>query len=778
MCLPSIFLLISLFIAVLVPQTLYAYDGEGTIGVSATAPSQPNNFSTAIASSVSGIHQNSEITYTVTYGSNIESQIDIVLNVSWTKGTVEGASTPSVTIVNYVDGSASQAYGSSPAVVDTTNRTIRWTINNFPGNLKNQTVSFKLKATDSYTGSNRVDFSVSSFIMAGTHSSTVSTLAQSYLYNSSLPAPSSPQTVSTTPAPVVVSPSVPPSLPISPPDRMIVIENVQMYSISKSDATIEIDTNEKTQVVVRYGTAIKNLNQSMTSLELSEKHLVKLTNLDNRVNYFFIVEARMLGQQSITSTIYTFKTAEESVIPEVIDNSVVVSSQNVILLSPGDRNTEWIVVIPQNALFEFRFSLQKQISIKTIEILVRNKDVLGISTVKATELVSNKNTEVAEVEPGNYIGRLRAADRLGTYNILAKIEDNKGNLTELILFQIKVVPYFKVLDSDNDRPIELAKVLLSRYNPATRIYEVISSSAYAFVNPASTDPKGKIDIVLPIGKYKAKVTALGYSEKEIEFIISPDAQGYPTVYLKEAPFSLFTTTKSSGLALEYLFSVTKNYFQNLSESFIYFKAVSFIVTTVMVGLAFLAFLFRTGISPLILPLYLLHHLHIVQAIKGHIMYITGIVYDKDTGKIVPGVKVLVLDKYGGIVKEQITNFTGSFFFKRNEEGTYRVGLVKSGYEPVSFTGFDDDDTHEGVIKFLMSPSSSHTIQVNRDILSIVTSFLGMMVESFLLFSLFTEIIFVFSFGFLTAIPFILFTLITLYLWLHFLRRGRNLRIEA
>lgn len=126
--------------------------------------------------------QGIEIEYEITYGSAVSSASNIILEAPWSLGTIEGNSTATVEVVGYVSGSATNAYNSTPPVIDSINRKITWEIDNFPGNTLNQTVRYKLRTIGNYTGPNRVEFINSARVLFEESSSVTDSIKTYYKY--------------------------------------------------------------------------------------------------------------------------------------------------------------------------------------------------------------------------------------------------------------------------------------------------------------------------------------------------------------------------------------------------------------------------------------------------------------------------------------------------------------------------------------------------------------------------------------------------------------------
>src|SRR5579859_3672093 len=142
------------------PAAAFA-DITQNIAVSATINPHASDFQFAISATpnaLTSVNQFQNIIYTITYGSHLSYATPITIVGSWDKGTIQGQSSPSVDIANYVIGSATNAYNNTIPVIDTVNKTITWTITSFPANTTSQTVGFTLQTNADYASSQTVTF--------------------------------------------------------------------------------------------------------------------------------------------------------------------------------------------------------------------------------------------------------------------------------------------------------------------------------------------------------------------------------------------------------------------------------------------------------------------------------------------------------------------------------------------------------------------------------------------------------------------------------------------
>ncbi len=131
-----------------------------SLTVTATVPAKADDFSSTLSNDDAGIThgKDEEITYVITYGSSISYSSSVVIEASWSRGTLEGDQYPSLDVASYVAGSASDAEGGYSPIIDTINRKITWNIGTLAGNSSDKTVTFKLKTTSSVSSARKVTF--------------------------------------------------------------------------------------------------------------------------------------------------------------------------------------------------------------------------------------------------------------------------------------------------------------------------------------------------------------------------------------------------------------------------------------------------------------------------------------------------------------------------------------------------------------------------------------------------------------------------------------------
>ncbi len=773
---------------VIIDQSAYAVSivSSNQIGISATVSPAASDLPISIESTTVGNNfpQNTILDYKITYGSLTVGPFPLTIQAEWSQGTIDGSPTPSVDLLNYVIGSASNAYDAAPAVVDTTNRTITWTINSFPGNTVGQTVTFELETNDSYTGSEVVSFNVAARSMSETTITPDQTVSQTYLYSTGIEPTPTPAPPTATPTPgtssstSTITPTTTPTVASSP---SLAFSAISIQSLSQSQAQIDVSTTNNATITVQYGTGINALSQSITTSLPTSEALLTLPNLTADTNYYYRVTAKDAFGNVIKSDIFTFKTAVISQATLADLQSLIVTSNNNILLNPQTEkittgNTVYSVVIPQLSIFEIHFSLTKYVPIKNIQVIIENKHVLGANTFTPQTAASNF-VDLVETQPGVFTGRLLSQQTPGVYELYAKIVDYNGNITLQKITDIVVVPEFKVLEKGTNNPIEAARILLYLYNPTTRIYEVISPQILPINNPLFSQPNGVVPIVLPKGQYKADISAINYQSQTVTFAVGATSGNYPTVYLQNQPFSLtnyvnfFLTTLS-----DYVISSQ----QTLSQFSASSRLFAFLEGLTLLGFVFLAFLSfsaRTHISLPYIPYFFFHKLK--QLLFKENSLTIGKVYDEVTQAPVSKALVYIIDaKKNSLIAHLRTNRLGEFYCRKFAAvDKIKITVVKKGFIAKAPLEYSQKSLSVMPISIALEKDLTYRKSVIELLLLAIENIFGAFMEFTLVLTIILELYFIPPLGILKVSPFLALSIFNVVLLILYLYKPRSLMFK-
>lgn len=714
-----------------VPNNVTAYE------TNITCLSQGNIFS-----------QNTTINYQISYGTTSASSQDISLVASWSDGNIVGGG-GSVDILDYVVGSASNAYGGAIPIIDPVNQTITWNITNFPANTQNQTVTFSLMTNSAYTGSSQVSFTTSSWIEVGTDETTPSTVTKYYLYNTPVGPSSSP-----TSAPSSSSQPVAPSAsPITAPLRFTQIKISKLISTA---ATILASLNGNAEVTIRYGKNPKALDQKLVSLPYTNFHQIELLNLSPNTIYFFqLTGIDQLGNKT-TSEMYTFKTAKVGFIPKIEKRQISLVSGTTILDSLTPLLSGILgIVLPTNTEYEFRIPISNYQQIKSVKAFVKNQKVLGISTQKT--VVNTKETEMIELYPGVFSGRLQTANVLGNYQLFVEVEDYNGAIFEEPVLEMKVVKPFYLIDSKSQKGIEGALVKIFFYNFRTKTYELLSPQAIGVENPVVSITHGLVPVVLPEGRYRAEIVALRYNDTTVDFDISFDSEtNYPQVELKKAPFNILVFFKYYyQIFLEVMFSLWL-FIEALALSQRIFDLLSFLSILTLVFLTLLVFSLKIG-TPIWHFKLFVSHINLLLFKRNATNIISGITQDNE-GRGIIGVRISLIDRDSNkTIAHTESQSSGRFALPTGDKNNLRIMATKEGYQ----VSIKEDIALGSNLILTLNLENEGVIEKSKLLFEQILNFsLGILI----ILGLVIEVSFVPNFGIMQTLPFIVITLFNLLLW--------------
>lgn len=739
------------FLFLAFPGFIFGQESKKNLNVTANVPADPQDFTIQTQQVTSGNNfpQNSAIQYKINYGNLLSSSINFKIEASWYDGTTENEAN-TVSVADYLSGSATNGYGGATPIIDVINKKITWNIVGFPPN-SNQSVNFSLITNNNYQGSQVVTFKVASRLRSDGFNTPYSNVFSTYLYN----APVSPTPNPTTPKPspgITITPT-PPSTPY--------YQTIEVMSVSDNTATIFVKTPVPAISRIRYGTSPTNLSQSITGNNSSES-LISLIGLSADTTYYFRVTSLISKGRSLTSDIYTFKTAQNSKTSSVNLSSFVATSNETILNQIGDNSSsdqpkDNYIILPKDTVFQFKFALNAPSGAK-IQALIRPKNVLGVNTYTKKVEASTEFINLIEIQPGIYAGNLQTNNKSGAYEIIARITDKNNAITEQKIAELKVVNKFTVLKKDKS-PIEGARVLFFVFNESNNKYQTIPASALAEGNPVFTDKDGVVNTVLPQGKYKAEISRLGFKDQTVKFIIGNKAnEQFPIVKMDETGVDIFRISRYYLRTANDIFLFnTFIYAQILTGSARFFDLVAFIVLLSLVTLSLLAFAKKNHIPVSSLKSYFFY---LKDKNTRNDKYIHGVVYDNHDQPISQANVYLANETDEAIISHVKTNKNGEFFFRKGKD-KYLLMVMKKGFKSTSLIKYEEKDH----IKFkitLEEEGSARAIAHNFS--HFLESILGMGFEVILIASLVFEFLFLNSFGIIKTLPFLAISIFNLTIW--------------
>ena len=732
------------------------------VTVSGTVPADPADFENELTILTTGttFPQDTELDFRITYGSNLSYATSLTIVAEWSLGTISGESTPTVDILDYVSGSATDAYGSTSPVIDTVNRTITWEISSFPANTTGETVDFTLATNDSYPSSPTVEFTVSSHLEPPGATTTDSEVTRNYQYDSSA-APTSTPGPTSTPAPTTPTPTPIPSANS--------FTSIDIRTIGQDSATVFVGTKNSSTLSISYGTNVNNLSRTNTLSGLRKSGVFGLVGLEPETKYYFRATSTEADGTAIRSDFYTFTTAKVSVAPQVDPQTLVVISEDAIISFMKSLSIEVEefkkLVVPESTSFKIKFALRAEAEIVSAKAVIRSKQTLGAES-SGEDL---GRTELIEVEPNVFSGALTTGASPGKYEIFISLRDINGNITEEKLSDLRVVERFKVLSKKNNMPIEGARVLLSIFNSRNNLYVQFPSRSISNGNPSFTDKNGQLSLVLPKAKYKAGVSSLKHKSQTVEFVIDYDeGAGYPTVYLEDSSLGILGNLNYYlSVLTEVFFTNTRVYFQNLTGSLRFFDLVSFVTLGTLVLLTLIAFSKKHHI-----PLSGMHtyFYYLFDHKKSHANYITGVVFDENDAPV-PSANVYIQNRETEeIVGNARTNRKGEFFWKKRNGANFNVMVTAKGLRSSDFLAFKEREH----LKFKITlEKDAIGLGLFENIERLFSRSLGMVFEVLIVLTIVFQILFILEFGLIRTLPFLIISILNLVLWLFVLHHSRH-----
>lgn len=499
-----------------VSDALVAIVPNDQIAISA-AISPPSGDYTAVLSTsddTNEIPQDTTLTYTITYGSEYDFATPLTIQAEWSEGTIAGNGVPTVELLEYVPGSASQAYGSTSPIVNLIDRTVTWTIASFPGNTSNQTVTFQLQTTDQYRDSSLVTASVFARIIEPV-STVDSTSTMSYTYAQTVtpspsPSPSSTPTTSPTPS---ASPNVTPS-----PTPTVVVEptfvNYSLQEVLDTRFTLNVLLSSASPLTVRYGRNPNELTEVQT-LSSALQHTVTVTDLLPNTVYFIQLRIPQPDGTEIASELLQFTTTQAGTLP--IATTVSITSNGIHLWS-GSITTNQPFLVPAGQTIELALQLENDETVSSI--------VLQHGHGEQNHYLTN----LSRTQAGTWSGRLILPTKSEPVELVAVIHTSTGGTLQVPIFVLRVAPAARVLDSISNQPIERARVLIYRQDAVSQLFSQLSAPAHLAENPVLTTNDGQIPLVLSPGVYRLEVSAIGYESSTVTFSTISDTS-FPTIRL-------------------------------------------------------------------------------------------------------------------------------------------------------------------------------------------------------------------------------------------------------
>lgn len=737
------------------------------LSVTATVPAQAKDYTAILSSddSQSTVGQNKTIEYTLKYGTTLTYDTSVSLKASWTRGTVDGSNTPSTDILEYVTGSATNAYGNATPVVDIVNRTITWTISSLPGNTTDKTVSFKLRTSNSVTSTTKILFSVRGILNGPDVITPESSIDGRFKTGTNSVDPTN--TPTPTPSTILTTTPVPTS-PTPTQTPFVQFNDIVMRTISSDQVTVGIELSSPGSISIKYGTSLIALDSTLNKTTTAENHLITLTDLNPGTNYYFQVVAKV-NNKTIRSDIFSIITGQEGDLPLPVVSTLVVTGNSTILSSPLQTNSASpeatkTLLLPADSVYEFRITIPNAHNLKLAQAIVRNHNTLGIASFIKEAQASTEAVDLIEISPDIFAGKLKTSSLHGVYDIFLRLSDINGNITEKKISQLRVTRKFTVLDKKSRQPIEDARILISLWSQRKNRYEVLRSESTSIENPVFTMNDGKVNLILPRGKYQALVSSLNYKRQTITFSIGNTADdGYPEVLLNPQPFNFmnaFNYFKSSFQ--EVFMTQTADYLANISISKRMIDLISLTAIISFIILSILSMSSRVHVSLFELPHYFIYLYKRSFTSSKHSCTLSGMITDAHSDNAVNQATIYVREGNSGrIISHALTNSSGRFTLRQICSGPYTLHILKDGYLPFILSSVMPGTHIHPLAIALSSKHTATTLQIKASWL--LTHFLSISFEGVMLLCLLFAVSISMIVGVINTLPLlglVLFNLIT------------------
>lgn len=758
--------------------------------ITATIEPDQSYFSVDLDSATAGttINQDTEVTFEITYGSTYTFSSPLTVQAEWDQGSLVSNPSTLVDIWEYVVGSATNAYGGTPPVVNLTNRTITWTIASIPSNTTNQTVSFSLRTTAGYTGSSDVELPVSARI---TNPTTLpdSTITHFYRYLPLVTATPTPSPTSSvkkacniscsnnnecesnfcyqnrcragsnpedqdcrapqTPGQPSLTPQ--PTLTLTPTPTQILsqVNSVSITSITDMTVGLEVQMRTARGVQVRYGLSPNALNEVLVSDEESLLHRFLLENLQAGRLYFFRFYS--LSGQPI-SELFQVQTAVE--FPSgLMAEQVLLSSEGIPLFQTITSSIKKSVIVPHGVPAEMTVFLNQEVLLD-----------------KAFLFAQNTKGEVAQLgqlifaDPKVLTGKFTVPNQNDEYELGLRLTTPFGALVTFPLLQLITVDPFRVIDKDTGVPIERASVSVWQFDETQQLYSLLPAPSFLPSNPLLSDSEGELHLALPTGKYKLEIKAFGYIPKEVDFSLRGEkSDAFPKVELSPVGWNPILIIQSYIQTITFWLDEFIMRTEVLWQSRAFFNVLSIISLSVLTVLTLLSLQARTLLTIPHLIQQMLQKNAGKLSLFGAIMHNqVGTIIDEHTGRPIGQAKITLLSQHGREVL---------FSTKTSRAGMYHIPKMSIPYIlEVEAVGYKmnsvPDPKNNTVIK--LGQHQEFMYEFGDAIKAFFVWSFGMFFESLFIISLFTQFFFLRYLGAAAVLPFLVISVINAVLWGHYL----------
>jgi hypothetical protein len=546
--------------------TIFAPPQQLNVTAKVEAPSSTISLTSSANPQTNTILANGdEVTLTFTVKNIAAFTQPVTLTSNWYKALIK---TNSGDV--YIDGliyipNSTTGLGSATSIIDTTAKTVTWTIPSMPAG-STMTFSYKL----------RVDTPLA---VGQTATVAINTLLQStnnIFGNTSLQytlnRPQSPTTnLFTSPIPTLN----PVTTTVKEAKVDTQISSITTSEITANNATIGVISSNPTIVQINYGTTPNKLDTTIKGSSFTKINNIALPSLLPDTVYYFIVITKDSNGSSVKSDVYTFKTAQKTDKIILDNNTFTIAYKDILLNSETAKD---IIVPPsKKTLVTLRLPARKLVS--SITLTWQNAKVLG-ATSNLEKDETNYSSSLVEILPGIYSGHILTPPELGIYNLVAQVKDGGGNNYPVIApFLTRVSRALTVVNAKGDG-IERAEVVIDSKADVNGVFNNLKSG---FDVSSFTGNNGELDIILPEGEYTVTAKAPRFITKTQDISVTSTNDNQKIIL--EADDSILALLAYYGYAMQLAWAVlTKN-----STDFVQSKLiVNLLILGGFVGIAIVA----------------------------------------------------------------------------------------------------------------------------------------------------------------------------------------------
>lgn|GEM_PF-3862176 len=480
------------------------------------------------------VHQDQEIVFTVKYVSLSTASYPAQLRVNWSLGRYTGSPSDNIDVLQYVLGSEVIPDSGITTTYNPLQRTVTWNIPALSSTQGDQVIKFKLK-TARDTLLQPATFLVTANMLSNTTTSTDATVHFSYVPNITDLSPQATPTIEKEQTPATVQ------------------VEVLIKEISTSQVTLVIKNSLNRGYTVFLGKSPTQLQDTLQLNPVKNDSEFTLDHLQPATTYYLKLVPLDHSQKPLP--LITVTTAQQ--IAESTENieAVVISQDGQILgsslgnqvYSEGDPDSK-LLVVPAITGYNLDYSIKNtarslivsgQIYLQAVPPVDQAGQVLGKTTTQNP--TGDLYHKLVTVSSTILSTQLQIPEHVGTYLVLAQLQDKFGNIHQRVFSKILVIKPIQIVELNTQKPVYAAMVYLSRFNENTQLYEAIPYSSTVPLTYRRSRTNGNVIFLPVLGKYKVDVIHPDYKEKSIFFeMTTKAAQNLPVIQLEKKPWNFFS----------------------------------------------------------------------------------------------------------------------------------------------------------------------------------------------------------------------------------------------